>query len=114
MKEILDDLVRSIRDEIVKNNFTLENVQTSWLDGYDLHASILLDGLTLYFHVSEGGLVYQGNNHDSEIHHIVVLEYREQSDVSKALYNAFKPYLKKTNLSRIAYLEEELNKLKQI
>ena len=114
MKEILENLVLSIRDEIVRGNFTLENVQTSWLDNYDLHASILLDGLTLYFHVSESGFVYQGNNHDSEIHHIAVLEYSEKSDVSKAIHNAFKPHFIDTNLSRIAYLEEELNKLKQI
>lgn len=114
MKEILDNLVLSIREQIVKGNFTLENIRNSWLDGYDLYASILMDGLALHFHASEAGNVYQGSAHESESHHIAVLQYLEKSDVSKALYNAFKPHLKKTKVSRIAYLEEELNKLKQI
>ena len=112
MKQILDDLVLSIRDEIVKGNFTLENVQSSWLDSYDLHALLVMDGLTLSFHASEFGLVYQGSTYTK--HHIEVLEYLEHSDVSDAIYNAFKPHLEDIKKVRIAYLEEQLNKLKQI
>ena len=112
MKEILDSLVLSIRNEIVKNNFTLENVQSSYLNGYDLQASLLLDGLEIEFHVSTSGMVYQSRS--LGCHHIELLKYSEISDVSKAIHNAFKPHFIDTNLSRIAYLEEELNKLKQI
>ena len=112
MKEILDSLVLKIRTEIVKGNFTLENVQSSWLDGYDLHARLVMDGLTLNFHASEYGLVYQSNSYVN--HHIEVVEYLEDSDVADAIYNAFKPHLRGVTESRIAYLEEELNKLKNI
>lgn len=112
MKEKLDLLVLSIRNEIMKGDFTLENVKASYLDDYDLYASLLLDGLTLEFHASEFGLVYQTTS--PGCHHIKVLEYLEDSDVADAIYNAFKPHLQKTKVSRMAYLEEELNKLKQI
>lgn len=113
MKQILDNLVRLIRIEILSGNFTLENVGTSWLDSYDLHAWLVMDGLTLEFHASEHGLVYQGSTRAAK-HHIEVLEYLEDSDVADAIYNAFKPHLRGVTESRIAYLEEELNKLKQI
>lgn len=112
MKEKLDLLVLSIRNEILKGNFTLKNVKMSFLDDYDLQASLLLDGLTLEFHASKFGLVYQTTS--PGCHHIKVLEYLEDSYVSKAIHNAFKPHFIDTNLSRIAYLESELNKLKQI